>query len=171
MSLSKEKSATKRTIFISVIACLSLTACSTKKVSKSLEPPPFDRSEFTDVTPTVDGSAYATSSDSRLWYLRGNEAVRVSVVGDASEKLPESFEIVPLLDGSAYLAATLSEAGLWHLRGERAEKVREVLSLTSAGERVRTPDSAFYSLYLAEHKKRKQAEERANNPPERTEDF
>lgn len=114
----------------------------------------------------LDGSAYAMSSDSQLWYVRGSQAVRVTVISATSGKLPDFFEITPVVDGSAYLAASLGDGGLWHLRGEHAEKVVEVSSLTSSDGGVKISDRAFYALYLSEHKKRKEAEYRADNPSE-----
>lgn len=112
----------------------------------------------------LDGSAYAKSSDSRLWYLRGNKAVRVTNLADASQKLPVFSEITPVLDGSAYATSWEDESGLWYLHAEHAEKVTEVASLAGSQATLNIPDKAFYALYLAEHKKRKDAEYRAENP-------
>ena len=115
----------------------------------------------------LDGSAYATDANSRLWYLRGNKAVRVKVVaGDTSRKLPESFEVTPVLDGSAYLAGTTGGEGLWFLHGEDAERVSEVGSLADSGERRKISDKVFYALYLSERKQRKEAEERTDDRTE-----
>ena len=114
----------------------------------------------------LDGSAYAKSFDSRLWYLRGNKAVRVSALADASKKLPEFAEITPVLDGSAYATSWEAESGLWYLRAEHAEKVIEVASLADSRAPLKISDRAFYALYLSERKKRKDAENRAENPSE-----
>ena len=112
----------------------------------------------------LDGSAYAKDSDSRLWYLRGNKAVRVTALADASQKLPEFFEITPVLDGGAYATSWEKESGLWYLRAEHAEKVTEVSSLADSDALLKSSDRAFYALYLSERKKRKDAEYRADNP-------
>ena len=113
----------------------------------------------------LDGSAYAISFDSNLWYLRGNKAVRVTVLGAASQEMPKLSEITPVLDGSAYATASEHEGGLWYLHAEHAEKVTEAAALAAAAAVPRLSDSAFYALYMAEHKKRKEAEDRADNPP------
>lgn len=112
----------------------------------------------------LDGSAYAKDSDSRLWYLHGNKAVRVSALANASLKLPDFSEITPVLDGGAYATSWETESGLWYLRAEHAEKVTEASTLFNSGARLEIPDRAFYALYLSEHKKRKDAEDRADNP-------
>lgn len=114
----------------------------------------------------LDGSAYAKSSDSRLWYLRGNKAARVTALADASQKLPEFSEITPVLDGGAYATSWEKESGLWYLRAEHAEKVTEVSPLADAVPPLTISDKAFYALYLSERKKRKDAEYRADNPAE-----
>ena len=155
---------------ILILACLAFASCKSKKGAAdsdaSKPPPPFDRAEFSEVTPMLDGSAYAKSSDSRLWYLRGNKAVRVSVVANASQKLPEFTEITPVLDGGAYATSWEAESGLWYLHAEHAEKVIEGASLADSTAPKQIPAKAFYALYLSEHKKRKNAEYRADNPAE-----
>ena len=157
-----------------IVICGFLLSCESKKpsaTSGATKPPvSFDQAEFSDVTPMLDGSAYAKSSDSRLWYLRGNKAVRVTVLADASQKMPKFFDIIPVLDGSAYATSSEDGAGLWYLHAEHAERVAEATSLTDAGERPQVSGKAFYALYLAEHKKRKEAEDRADNPPEPPDD-
>jgi hypothetical protein len=151
---------------ILVFACAALVSCNAKKKPADKPSPPFDRAEFSEVTPMLDGSAYAKSSDSRFWYLRGNKAVRVTALADASQKLPEFSEITPVLDGGAYATSSEKESGLWYLRAEHAEKVTEVSSLPDAATRLKIPDKAFYALYLSERKKRKDAEYLAENPAE-----
>jgi hypothetical protein len=106
-----------------------------------------------------------SDADSRLWYVRGSEAVRVRLPG-TSKELPESFEIAPALDGSAYLTDTVGDRGLWHLIRERVERVVEVGALDYSNRSLKIPDKGFFALYLAEHKKRKQMEELVDNPPE-----
>lgn len=118
----------------------------------------------------LDGSAYAMGLDSSLWYLRGSKAVRVTALAGTSQKVPEFCEITPVLDGGAYATSLEKAAGLWYLRAEHAEKVTETPSLADSGERPQISDKAFYALYLSERKKRKDAEERADNPPEMTDD-
>jgi hypothetical protein len=113
----------------------------------------------------LDGSAYAMDLASRLWYLRGSKAVRVTALAGTSQKMPEFDEITPVLDGGAYATSIGKAGGLWYLRAEHAEKVTEVPSLADAGERPQISDKAFYALYLSERKKRQDAEERADNPP------
>ena len=118
----------------------------------------------------LDGSAYAVDLDSRLWYLRGSKAVRVNAAAGTSQKVPAFSEITPVLDGGAYATSLEKDAGLWYLRAEHAEKVTETLSLADSGERPQISDKAFYALYLSERKKRQDAEERADNPPEAADD-
>jgi hypothetical protein len=55
-----------------------------------------------EITPLADGSAYAKSFTSGLWYLRSNKVVRVVFVESNSPAPLMFFEITPLLDGSAY---------------------------------------------------------------------
>lgn len=114
----------------------------------------------------LDGSAYANDSDSRLWYLRSNKAIRVTVLADASRKLPKFSEITPVLDGGAYATSWENESGLWYLQAEHAEKVTEVSSLADSSARLKISESAFYALYLSERKKRKDSDYRADNPAE-----
>ena len=151
-----------------IVACLTIGACdSADKSAQSNEaqrPLPFDRAEISDITPMLDGAAYAKSSDARLWYLRGNKAVQVKALGNASQKLPQFLEVTPVLDGGAYVTSLQPESGLWFLHAEYAEKVSEVPSLAELLVPQRISDKAFYALYLSEHKKRKEAEYRAENP-------
>lgn len=153
-----------------VLVCAFSVSCDRKKkevVSQVPKPPPaFADTEFDEITPMLDGSAYAKDIYSRLWYLRGNKAVRVTVVGDASAKLPEFVELTPVLDGAAYAYSWDDGSGLWHLKGEHAEKVTEAVSLALNAEDKTISERAFYALYLSERKKRKEAESRADNPPE-----
>ncbi len=121
------------------------------------------------MTPMADGSAYATSIDSRLWYLKGNKAVQVSNRNDASKALPEFLDLNPAVDGSAY-ALSWEETGIWHLRGEFAEKVAEVPSLADADRRPQVATNAYFALYLAERRKRISAEEESNDHEERSDD-
>ena len=114
----------------------------------------------------LDGSAYAISADSDLWYLRGNKAVRVTALADASQKLPKFFEITPVLDGAAYATSLEKESSLWYLHAEHAEKVTEVSSLADAAAPLKISDKAFYALYLSERKKRKDMEQPDPDPPE-----
>ena len=116
-----------------------------------------------------DGSAYASSNDSRLWYIRGDKAVRVTIGDDASRQVPEFSEITPAADGSAYAIPLNSDDGLWHLRADHAEKISEAASLANLGSQPKISDKAIYALYLSEHKKRKKAEDQLDeiqNPPE-----
>jgi hypothetical protein len=147
-----------------LILCVLLASCQTKEAPK--ERVSFEHAEFSDITPMTDGSAYAKSADSQLWYIRGEQAVRVTLSPIASDKLPESFDVWPLADGSAYLIVLSGGGGVWHLRGEHAQKVTEVSALTSARKAPALPDRGFYALYIAEHKKRKAAEDPAETPPE-----
>jgi hypothetical protein len=152
---------------LSLVSCFVLVSCSenNKPVnSETSKPPSFDQASGFEVTALCDGSAYAKSIDSGLWYLRGNKAVKVTVVSDESQKLPEFDEITPILDGGAY-ATCLLESGLWYLHGEHAEKIKEVSSL-EAQTNAKISDRAFFALYIAEHKKRRAAEDIVNNPPE-----
>ena len=151
------------------VTCLALNSCKSKKGADSdaTKPPvPFERAEFSEITPMLDGSAYAKSFDSRLWYVRGNKAVIVSAVANASQKLPEFSEIIPILDGGAYATSWEAESGLSYLHAVRAEKVSEVGSLADSSAPLKVSDKAFYALYLSERKKRKDAEYRADNPAE-----
>jgi hypothetical protein len=150
-----------------VFICLALVSCSDNNKPASPEtskPTSFDQTTDFEVTSLCDGSAYAKSSESGLWYLRGNKAVKVTVLSDASQKIPDFDEITPILDGGAY-ATCLSESGLWYLHGEHAEKIKEVSSLETQTN-AKISDNAFFALYVAEHKKRKAAEDIVNNPPE-----
>jgi hypothetical protein len=112
----------------------------------------------------LDGSAYVVDSDSRLWYLRSNKAVRVTAQADASQKLPRFSEITPVLDAGAYATSWEGESGLWYLRADHAEKVTEASSLLDLAAGPKSADKSFYALYLSERKKRKDAEYRAENP-------
>jgi hypothetical protein len=159
----------KSNLLIIALSGVILSSCGSKEhaaPSDASKPPPFDHTVFSEVTPMLDGSAYATSGDSRLWYLRGNKALSVTALGEVSQEVPKFAEITPVLDGSAYATPVQSNAGLWHLHAEHAEKVTEVTALTDAGERPEVSARAFYALYLSEHKKRKAAEDIVNNPPE-----
>ena len=148
-----------------LITCPFISACSKKTAEEPKASFPFAQARFSDVTPTADGSAYVSDGDSRLWYVQRNQAVRVRLP-DPSKELPKSFDIVPVLDGSAYLIDTDGDQGLWHLIREHAERVGEVGALVSSHQPVDISEKAFYALYLAEHKKRKQMQDLIENPPE-----
>jgi hypothetical protein len=135
----------------------------------SKPPPQFDQTQFEEITPMLDGSAYASSIDSRLWYLRGNKAVRVTVSGDASQSVPRFSDITAVLDGSAY--ATAFGGGVWYLHAEYAERANEGTSVTDTDEQPKVSDKAFYALYLSEHKKRKEAQDIIDNPPDSSDDL
>lgn len=159
-------------IIIGLVAVM-LSSCDDKKQTTASDTPapllPFNRAIILEVTPMSDGSAYASSIDSRLWYIRGDKAVRVTVAGDASQQMRGFSEITPAADGSAYATRLDSDGGLWHLHADHAEKVNEAASLADLGPLAKIPDKAFYALYLSEHKKRKEAEDQLDdlqNPPE-----
>lgn len=110
------------------------------------------------MTPTADGGAYITTLDSGLWYVRGVEAVRVHFNDPDSQSRDSAnldlLEITPTVDGSAY-AISPSNEGLWYLKGGQAYRVSE-----SAGIRTQAYKSSgdkFFSLYIAELKKRRSA--------------
>jgi hypothetical protein len=147
-----------------LITYLLIPACSENTAEKGKAPPAFSQAHSSEVTPMVDGSAYVSDADSRLWYVRGNQAVRVRLP-DAHTELPKSFEIAPAVDGSAYLTDTVGDRGLWHLIRERAERVVEVEAMVYSHQPSRIPDKG-YALYLAERKRRKQAQQDAASPPE-----
>ncbi len=150
-----------------ILVCTTITSCSKKEPQKAdiqKAPASFSDSVFLEITPMLDGSAYATSLDSRLWYLRGNKACLVTVLSGASQKLPDFSEITPVLDGGAYATSWKVDSGLWYLYGEHAEKVKEVSSLSIISNvSLRISDKAFYALYLSEHKKRKGVEADVEN--------
>ena len=125
---------------------------------------PFNRAGFLEITPMLDGSAYAKAFDSRLWYLRGNKAVLVTAIAGTLQKMPELSEITAVLDGGAYAISSEEDSGLWYLHAEVGEKVTEVSSLANSGTPREISDKAFYALYLSERKKRKDAEHRIDNP-------
>jgi hypothetical protein len=163
----------KTKLIIIGLAMVILCSCDDKKQTTGstapLPMPPFDHATISELTPMSDGSAYASSADSRLWYIRGDKAVRVTIGNDVSRQLPEFSEITPAADGSAYGVPLNSDDGLWHLHAEHAEKISEVTSLADLGPLPKTSDKVSYSLYLSEHKKRKVAEDRLDeiqNPPE-----
>ena len=151
-----------------ILVCIAFPACNSKKqsaLSNASKPlPPFNRAGFLDIIPMSDGSAYAKAFDSRLWYLRGNNAVLVTARAGTSHKLPELSEITAVLDGGAYAISSDENSGLWYLHAEVGEKVTEVSSLANSSTPREISDRAFYALYLSEHKKRKDAEHRIDKP-------
>lgn len=153
-----------------VCACAFLVSCDNKKPASDSErpkpQPTLHNAMFLEVTPLLDGSAYAKSFDSGLWYLRSNKAVRVTIVGSESERTPLLLEITPVLDGGAYATSFGTNFGLWYLQGDRAERVTEVKALADAGERPKISDKVLYALYLSERQKRKEAETRGRSPAE-----
>jgi len=155
---------------IPLLFCGLLTACGSKEKTVSQKTPktplPFDQSTFNDVTPMADGSAYLRSLKSSLWYLRGNKAIRVTVLDNTSLKIPAFSDITPALDGTAYALSADGNDGLWHLHENYAEKVNEVDFLPQAESHNKVSDKALFALYISERKKRKEAEVRADNPSE-----
>ncbi|HEY2295150.1 MAG TPA: hypothetical protein VGM86_30980 [Thermoanaerobaculia bacterium] len=112
------------------------------------------------MTPTADGGAYIATLDAGLWYVRGVEAVRVHFNDPGSQNRDSAkldlLEITPTVDGSAY-AISPSNEGLWYLKEGQAYRVSE-----SAGIRAQAYKSSgdkFFSLYIAELKKRRSASE------------
>jgi hypothetical protein len=155
---------------ILVLFGVSCISCSGKRDAPKADaperPPSLENADFSEITPMLDGSAYAVSSDSRLRYLRGNKGVLVTVAGNASAKLPEFFDITPVLDGGAYATSIELDSGVWYLHGEHAEKVEEVQTLPDSVDRPRISKDAFKALYFSERKKREEAEDFVENPPE-----
>jgi hypothetical protein len=150
---------------ILLVACIFTIACESKKQAvddSTNQPIPFDHSRFLEIVPMVNGAAYAKAHDSQIWYLRGNKALRV--VTDSSQRLPDLSELTAVLDGGAYAISTESDPCLWYLHAEHAEKVREVAFLDASTAPNGLSDKGCYALYLSEHKKRKDAEYRADNP-------
>jgi hypothetical protein len=146
-----------------IFACASLLACTGKperSTAQSRTPVPFDRAMLLEVIPLADGSAYVKDLDTRVWYVRGNRAVPITMAGDASAKVPEFSEITATLDGGAY-ADSSRQGGLWHLRADHAEKVIEATSVADLGASAKLPDGAAFALYVAERKKRQEADENA----------
>jgi len=130
-------------------------------------PASFSETHFTSITPTADGGAYVagfdSGFDSGLWYVRGSEAVKVRFP-DISTNSTEFFvlEITPMIDGTAY-AHSIIDKTIWHLREGTAERVTEVLSLSS---RANTGTASAFPLYIIERKKRIEAEEALQERPE-----
>lgn len=160
----------KRILVILAFVCAFVISCDSRKTSTNSEKPKTQPSlhnaMFLEITPLLDGSAYAKSFDSGLWYLRSNKAVRVTVVGSESERTPLLLGITPILDGGAYATSFETNFGLWYLQGDRAERVTEVKSLADAGEHPKISDKVLYALYLSERQKRKEAEAHAETPAE-----
>lgn len=156
--------------FLLVIAILFLNSCGRKENSPVKDsantPPTLRNSMFMEITPMTDGSSYANSFTSGLWYLRGNKAVRVVLVESNSPEPLMFLEITPILDGGAYATTTGTNFTLWYLHEDRAEKVSEVKSLGELGQLPKISDKAFLTLYLAEREKRKNAEADAENQNE-----
>lgn len=119
-----------------------------KTASQKTGPVTFDSALISNLTPVLDGGAYATGLlDAGVWYLRGTEAARVREVGapgpppntqsvPGGQKDPsglgEAFliDIIPSLDGGAY-AKSLT-GGVWFLRGTEAIRVKEVPALSGS---------------------------------------
>jgi hypothetical protein len=160
----------KTKFLITVMAAVILSSCSDNKQTTTTDAPKplpaFEQANFQDLTPLSDGSAYAASDDSRLWYIRGNKAVLVTVFGDGSKTLPAFSDITPAVDGSAYGVPQLPETGLWHLRADHAEKVGEVASPADLGKPSEVSAKAFYALYVAERQKRKSLEDELSDQPD-----
>jgi hypothetical protein len=149
-------------------AVLMVTGCDrqvTKRAhDQSEKPQSFNDTNFTSVTPTADGGAYAIGLNSGLWYLRGAQAVKVRFLGlpdDTDTTFFAALEITPTLDGGAYATSFVNKA-VWHLHTDTAERVAEAPSLSSMPPV--TPLSAF-PLYVAERQKRLAAEQQLEERP------
>jgi hypothetical protein len=132
----------------------------------------FNESTFTEITPTADGGAYAVGIESGLWYLRGREAVIVQFPPLPADKADTFFlglEITPLADGGAYARSQIDKS-IWYLREGTALGVRDVPTLTT---KPISGGLSIFPLYVAERKKRLQAEkdleERQEAPADRDE--
>lgn len=156
----RKRSATK---VIAGIVLLTISAnCNRTEKAKGddlqrREPVGFSDLLFTEVTPTVDGGAYAIGLDSGLWYLRESEAVMVrfqDLAGKEADAFFLGLRITPLADGGA-IAYSETEKSLWYLREEKARKVIDVPALTT--KPISGPVSAF-PLYVTEREKRLRAE-------------
>jgi len=150
-----------------IVAVLFLNSCGKNEnpSKQSVKTPPTLRNSlFMEITPMADGSAYATSLTSGLWYLRGNKAVRVSIEENNSSDQPMFLEITPILDGGAYATTMGTNFTLWYIHEDHAEKVNEVKSLGELGTLPKISSKAFLTLYLAERGKRKSAEANSENP-------
>jgi hypothetical protein len=113
----------KNKLIIIGLATVMFCSCDDKKQTTGsntpLPMPRFDHATISDLTTMSDGSAYASSNDSRLWYIRGDKAVRVTIGDDASRQVPEFSEITPAADGSAYAIPLNSDDGLWCHRADQ----------------------------------------------------
>jgi hypothetical protein len=168
------KSAIRRIGFLSGLLLLAAVISCTQKAPAQLnspkKEPTFGDAEFAEVVALADGSAYAKSEDSRIWYMRGGKAVLVTVSNTKSSQSPEFDEIYPVLGGGAY-ATSILDGGLWYLREDRAEKVSDVSSLTELGALSPVPADEYFTLYAAERTKRRIAEQEAETAKEPPDDY
>lgn len=148
------------------LACFSACKKAAHLGGASKAEVPFAQTDFSEVTAMSDGSAYAVSFEMKLYYLRGNKAVLVSLAGNPSGHPPELSDITPLVDGSAYAISSEKQSRLWYLSADHAEPVTECL--TNMPPLPSVSENSFRALYLFEHQKRKRAEYR--EPPEPPED-
>jgi hypothetical protein len=133
-------------------------------------PVPLAKAEIETVTPTADGGAYINTIDSGVWYVRGVEAVRVRFNSPSSQRKdsvnPDILEITPTVNGGAY-ATSLSNGALWYLMEGQAHRVAESAGISSPV--YKPSEDRFFSLYIAELKKRRSADEGESSSAEQEE--
>lgn len=143
-----------QSLALSVVAALLLAACEQPNDSKRSEDKrdASDQSKgFTallspEITPDVNGGAYASSLRGEIWYVHGDKAARVK--GLPMNLFP--FEIVPSVDGGAY-AVTFSE-GIWYLRKDTASRVTESEEFEQSESvgRITNANLAYFALWQSE---------------------
>lgn len=90
----------------------------------------MDQGFVDHVVPLTNGAAYVSEMRNGVWYIRGDRAQRVTVVGPSPAQDSAifqnviDFEIAPTPDGRAYASSSINKA-VWLLEGAQARRVRE----------------------------------------------
>jgi hypothetical protein len=135
----------------------------------------MDEAYVDRAVPLSNGAAYISEVHNGIWYVRGDRAQRVRVVGAPTDSAffqsVFDFDVAPTPDGRAYASSSLKKA-VWLLEGAEARRVREGPLTDSLPRVLLTPASAsfWFAAYTRESGDAKRCREdadAASEPKER----
>jgi hypothetical protein len=157
-------------VILALLALPPITSCSQSEKEKGEATEPviisLEQAGSAEIIPLSDGGAYIQTISTGLWYVKGNEAIRVmfpAPPGAPDQKgTRDNFllmEVTPTIDGGAY-ATSLLGGGIWYLRKGEATRVHEVPAISAAiegSDRIYSPEEWFV-MYTHELKRRQSVE-------------
>lgn len=156
----------RRSRFWFSILTLLVVACNTKHPKESIRNKSrvsIANAILDKVVPLADGGAYVQAIADGVWYVVGNTATKVKVIGDTISR--HHFEsamiddIQPTIDGGAYAYAITG--GIWRLSADSAFPVTEGPKLTGMHSVGGSSEARFlWAIYSSERSARNRVERR-----------